>query len=101
MANKAIRMHLNIGGHTYKVIVKNRIKDGIDNAGTVVVSENTIWINEDQCKTQQESTLLHEIIEAINITYDLRLKHSQITTLEVTLYQVLKDNNLLKGRLLK
>ncbi len=94
-------MNLNIGGHTYKVIVKNRSKDGTDNAGTVIVAENTIWINGDQCETQRESTLLHEIIEAINITYNLGLKHNQITTLEVTLYQVLKDNNLLKGRLLK
>jgi hypothetical protein len=94
-------MQLNIGGHTYKVIVKNRGKDGTDCLGASCVADNTIWIDSRQCKTQQESTLLHEIIEVIDSAYDLKLKHEAIQTLEVALYQALRDNSLLKGRLLK
>ena len=40
------------------------------------------------------STLLHEIIEAVNVTYCLHLPHRAIELLEVGLYQALKANRL-------
>ena len=55
---------------------------------------NSIQINPGYPQQTQDSTLLHEILEAINNNFEMELKHSQITTLEETLYQVLKDNKL-------
>lgn len=41
---------------------------------------------------QAIATLLHEIIEAINIDLDLGLKHEAICGMETGIYQVLKDS---------
>lgn len=41
---------------------------------------------------QQLSTLLHEIIEALNYHLDLGIQHQTIMALEAGLYQVLADN---------
>ena len=87
---------LKIGGHIYEVILRDREKnDGCHDAGTCDNGFCKIWINESWAKSQQESTLLHEIIEAINFNYKLDLTETQIHGLETSLYQVLKDNNLL------
>ena len=40
----------------------------------------------------ENKVLLHEIIEAINFDYELKLEHQKITILESTLYQVIIDN---------
>jgi len=40
----------------------------------------------------QESALLHEIIEQINSQFELHLEHPAISILEVALYQVIQDN---------
>lgn len=56
---------------------------------------NEILINKRMCKSMQESTIIHEIIEALNYHLELNLEHNKITALESGLYQVLKDNNLI------
>lgn len=43
-------------------------------------------------KEEQESTVLHEIIEAINYKCQLELTHQTICTLESALYHIIKDN---------
>jgi predicted DNA-binding protein len=43
---------------------------------------------------QQNATLLHEIIEAINFHNELKLEHNIIKSLETGLYQVLSENDL-------
>jgi len=40
------------------------------------------------------STLIHEIIEALNYIYELDLPHDKITVLANGMFQVLKDNKL-------
>ena len=92
-----IPKQIKIGGHICKIIFRDRVKeDGIDHLGSYNVRCSKIWIANDLTKSQQESTFLHEIIEAIDYCNQLELNHKQITTLEHNLYQVLKDNKLLK-----
>lgn len=43
-----------------------------------------------------EETLLHEILEAINIMNDLQLDHTTLSTISQAYYQVLKCNGFFK-----
>lgn len=89
---------LKIGGHIYPIKVEDRVaKGGIDKCGTSnVYSKMGIWIDSTIGKSQQESTLIHEIIEILNSNNNIELTETQICVLEAGLYQVLKDNKLLK-----
>lgn len=82
---------LKIGGHTIKVIIEKR------------KLETTAWAHADKGKneivldgglpqSQMESTLIHEILHLINNPLD----HALLDSLAEQLYQVLKDNNLLR-----
>jgi len=62
--------------------------------GNLDMNTLTIRLNENKAQSQIDSTLLHEIFEAINFHLGLELKHYQINALEAGLYQVLKDNNI-------
>ena len=86
---------LNIGGQHYKVELKSFI-DGQDCSGYTHLEMNRILINKDMVKRQQETTLIHEIIEVINFQYELNLSHNVIQSLEAAMYQTLKDNRLLR-----
>lgn len=55
-----------------------------------------IFISSGQHPEQRESTLIHEVIEAINKMLDLGLDHQQITSLEVGMYSFIRDNELEK-----
>lgn len=68
-----------------------------DSFGGCDFAKGTIYCSKDIPSNLQESTLLHEILEALNYHLELGLKHSQITALEAGLYQVLKDNGIING----
>jgi len=51
-----------------------------------------IQIASDLCAQQKMSTILHEILEALNYHLGLDLEHKIITALEAGLYQVLTEN---------
>lgn len=55
-----------------------------------------IWIDGTMKQSQQEQTLMHEIIEAINSDLALNLSHDNIDRLEHALYYTLAKNKLLK-----
>lgn len=44
----------------------------------------------------KQKVLLHEIIEAINFEYSLKLEHDKICVLESALFEVIKNNDLLE-----
>lgn len=89
-------MEIKIGGQIFKIIEKDIEKDESEDAsGYVKVASGKIFINSKMNKDQKDSTLIHEILEAINIMYELKLKHNQISILESTLYQVFKDNKII------
>jgi hypothetical protein len=74
-------------------IVSDKKMDEIGNySGGFTSSQNRIQVASDLCDEQKVSTLLHEIIEALNHFLELKLEHNVISSLESGLYQVLKDN---------
>lgn len=62
--------------------------------GTQDMNTLVIRLNKNKHPSQIKSTLLHEIIEAINCHLSLDLNHNQINALEAGLYQALKDNDI-------
>jgi len=60
--------------------------------------ELTILLADNMGGQMRETTLIHEIFEAINFLFEIDLEHNKISTLEAAWYQVLKDNFLLKSR---
>lgn len=90
---------LNILGHSYIVIFRDRDKeDGATNPASCNIPEQKIWIDMRASQETQESNFIHEIIEAINYYQALKLEHDKISLLETGLYQVLKDNNWQKNQ---
>lgn len=89
---------LKVGGIIYQVKRVIGLAAGREDNAMGVCDPNVCKIKLDSSLTTQalESTFLHEIIEAIDIQYDMKLDHGIISTLEVALYQVLKDNKLIK-----
>ncbi len=85
---------LKIGGHSIEVLCQEW---ALDRLGGSHIVPNKIYINSAACRSQQEATLIHEILEHINDSCDLQLTHGQIATLETMLYQVLVDNKLFFG----
>ncbi len=84
---------LKIGGLHYSVQRPDLIyEEGNTNLGEQQLLGLLIRINRKLPDDQQFSTLLHEILEAINQMFALELEHKQIDTLEAALFQVLEDN---------
>jgi hypothetical protein len=79
---------IKIGGHILPV----RFSEDIGNMGEWNHAKQTIKLYKDTCVSQQEETLLHEIIECINYTYELKLPHAKIQILGATLHQIVRDN---------
>jgi|GEM_PF-1466783 len=90
-----IPKEIKIAGKTYSVEVKDLLKSaGVTNAGKSYSYSQKIWIDTSAHPEQQEETLLHEIIEMLNDTYDMDLDHQDISTISAGLYQIIKDNKL-------
>lgn len=86
---------LKIAGYNYKVRhCKNDARDE-NRTGWHNSNNNEIGIDPDLKEEIQQSTLLHEIIEAINYHNELKLEHPQISILETNIFQVLHDNKLI------
>jgi len=51
-------------------------------AGAFVPRIMGIFIDEDQCESQMYATWMHEVLEAINFLYHLKLDHDTIIRLE-------------------
>ena len=82
---------ITILGHPYTV-VRDKTTNEIGASGRLFTANGEIQVAKDLCPTQATSTILHEIIEAINWHCELRLKHAAIMTLESTLFTILTSN---------
>jgi len=60
------------------------------NWGFCDTGNRIIYVDINAPEDEAKSTLLHEVIEAINYTYDLELDHTQIQTLEAALFEALE-----------
>ena len=89
---------LKIGGHWFEVIkAYDRLKlHGSDDEGASTNFYSRIWIDTSMSKSEQEETLIHEIIEMINTMHDMKLNHQTISTLGEAIYQILIDNRILR-----
>ena len=86
------KQYLKILGFKYeiKIVEPNEMNEGLDGICddtnlTILVKRNKIMV----------STLIHEIIEAINTNMDFQWDHDRILQLETSLRSILLDNNLL------
>ena len=84
---------LKIGGNVISIIRGQRPESGTDqDGGWSSWEDNEIFIADDMPQSRQETALLHEIFRQINVYLD----EKEVTYLSESLYQVLKDNHLLK-----
>lgn len=95
--NMRIPSKIKIGAH--EVMVKKRKMDEL--YGEFDKDSLTITIDNTKPITIQEETFIHEIIHAINWLAGIEIKDEEkeeknVQALGHLLYQVLKDNNLLK-----
>lgn len=84
---------LKILGYKYRVVEAGH-SDIIGAFGRNHVSRQLVQIASNLVDQQRESTILHEIIEAISYHLELGLSHAVIMSLEASLYQVLTDNGI-------
>ena len=91
-----IPKNIKIFGQNIKIVKDARPNSGNDDFGSYDGETNVLRIRSDVPLSVQESTLLHEILEAINEQMELKLDHRQICALEIGLYSTLKENKLLK-----
>jgi len=82
-----------IGGYTYDIEIDKTLALKSGYQGTQCSNTLEIKIDGGIAQQNKESTLIHEIIEAINYHYELKLEHTVISTLESALYQVITDNS--------
>lgn len=86
---------IKIGAYTIPVkVVPNLIADH-GATGMYVPRQKVILIEESSCFAQKESTLVHEILEAISEIYEVEAfqeDHHSLTVVAEGFYQVFKEN---------
>jgi len=93
---------MKILGYDYTVSYLPRVKEGgADASGCCTVTRQTILVDRDQVRQCMESTVLHEIIEALNKHLSLGLEHPIMERLEAGLYTVFRDSGVDMSFLLK
>ncbi len=83
---------IKIGGHIYDCAASDKITRDSNSLGNSCGNALEIKIDSTIPHQNQQSTLLHEILEQISYRYELCLEHSKITVLETALFQVMQDN---------
>lgn len=82
---------INILGYWYDVFFVPQ-RDMSGNLGAINTENYWIKIADEIPGSNKESTMIHEILEGVNLHLGLRLRHSTITALETGLYQSLTAN---------
>lgn len=96
------RQEMKILGYDYKLAYfPLHGKLPLESAGVCSVGQQTIMVDGSLCKQQLKSTVLHEMIEAVNRHLELELSHHQIVLLEAGLYNALTENGVSLSVLLK
>ena len=93
---------MKILGYNY-MLVYSPTKDsgGMSNSGQMDPTKQIIVISPEQHQQSQESTVIHEILEALKYHCQIDLDHKDLSVLEAALYQVLKDIGMDMSLLLK
>ncbi len=91
---------IKVGGHEYKVIKGHSFKeradcDGQTDHGDCEIRLSGMMDNRTTCLSRQGATFCHELIHAIDHTFNGRkLDEETVDRLGEGLYQVLKDNEI-------
>lgn len=94
-----IPKEVKISGIIYDIELVDIIEDDIHNAefmGRVIFKKNKIKILKSYSIEKQFRTLLHEIIHILDEDLKIGFEENGICRLEAGLFQVLKDNNMIK-----
>jgi hypothetical protein len=83
---------LKILGYSYVLDLSKKLRDLGGNVGNCDMDNKIMQVANDVDSDMIASTLLHEIIEALNYHLELKLEHRQIMGLEAGLYQALSEN---------
>ena len=83
-----------VGPFVYTIQYKKEVKTDKDEKcyGLCDSSNQIIEVDNTVPPDMQCVTLIHELLEALNNHYTLNLKHDAIDTLDVLLFQIIKDN---------
>ena len=92
MSGSGLPKHIKIGGLWYECTPLSALTRDSRTLGTSCGNRLDIRIDSSIPRQNQETALLHEIIEQVDYRYQLGLEHAQTCTLETALYQVLRDN---------
>lgn len=79
-------------GHEYSLEYDPNWSRENDASGSCCCNTMRIVIDSSHPDSRQRSTLIHELLEAIDFELEIKLEHSQITRLETGLFQVLTQN---------
>ena len=85
---------LNILGYKYRLDTSKSLSEMDGKVGLCDLDNKVLTIANNVDSDMIDSTLLHEIVEAINYHLELGLEHRQIMGLEVGLHQSLSDNGI-------
>lgn len=85
-------MEINILGHKYTLTFNDKLHHERNSYGTYCGSSMEIAIDPSYSESRKTSTIIHELIEAINHELEVGLEHKQITLLESGLFQILTSN---------
>lgn len=92
-------MKIKISGIDYEVEFVEEIRDDIHEVeyrGRTLYKENKLLILDSYSTEDKFRTLLHEVIHVLDNDFKLEMEENTIRRLTVGLYQVLRDNDLLK-----
>ena len=84
---------IKVGPYSIKVEIVDSLVVDREHGGEYSPRELKINLDSSLRKRHGE-ILIHEIIEAINDIYNLKINHDDIMVLGVVLYQVLKENEI-------
>lgn len=89
---------LKIGGHVYSVRITSVTDEakGSNNWGRTYHGKGKILIDKEISQTKKEEVFIHELVHCVEHFVDSDSKESHVTRFSNGLYQVLKDNKLLK-----
>ena len=85
-------MKLNILGYSYVLDVSKNLEEMDGNVGYCNFDRKELQVANDVDTDVRRSTIIHEIIEALNYHLGIGLQESQVKQLEVGLHQVLSEN---------
>jgi hypothetical protein len=83
---------IKIGAREIRVFEVEHLSTDYDTWGDYTARTGVIRIESGIPDDMKEETLVHEVCEAINDIYNLKLSHHRLSVLAVALHQVLKDN---------